>query len=88
MRDVFATEFARDFPQFCEISQREPLAVKAHGRPAGYFIPAIEFEELKRPKSYLRRSRAVADLSEEEIDEMTATRMPAEHDNLNALLVA
>jgi hypothetical protein len=40
-------------------------------------------ERLEAPA---RSSRAVASLSKEEIDQMTAGRMGAEHDYLNALL--
>jgi prevent-host-death family protein len=86
MREVPATEFARNFGQYREIAQREPVAVTSHGRAMGYFISAVEFEELQRLKAFARRSQAVADLSKEEIDQMTAGRMRAEHDNLNALL--
>jgi prevent-host-death family protein len=86
MREVPATEFARNFGQYREIAQREPVAVTSHGRAMGYFISAVEFEELQRLKAFARRSRAVVDLSKEEIDQMTVGRMSAEHDHLNALL--
>jgi prevent-host-death family protein len=86
MREVPATEFARNFGQYREIAQREPVAVTSHGRAMGYFISAVEFEEMQRLKALSRRSRAVADLGKEEIDRMTASRMDAEHDHLNALL--
>jgi prevent-host-death family protein len=86
MREVPAAEFARNFAQYREIAQREPVAVTSHGRAMGYFISAVEFEEMQRLKAFARRSRAVADLSKAEIDQMTAGRMGAEHDHLNALL--
>jgi prevent-host-death family protein len=86
MREVPATEFARNFGQYREIVQREPLAVTSHGRPTAYFISAGDYEELQRIKAQAQRSRAVADLSEVEIVQMTATRMAVEHDHLNALL--
>lgn len=86
MREVPATEFARNFGQYREIAQREPAAVTSHGRPMGYFISAVEFEEVQRLKAYVGRSRAAANLSREEIEQMTAGRMSAEHDHLNALL--
>jgi hypothetical protein len=38
----------------------------------GYFISAVEFEEMQRLKAFARRSRAVADLIKEEIDQMNA----------------
>lgn len=85
MPEVSATEFARNFGQYHEIAQREPLAVTSHGRAMGYFIPTVEFDEMQRLKAYARRSRAVVDLSAEEIAAVTAGRMGAEHDHLNAL---
>jgi prevent-host-death family protein len=72
MREVPATEFARNFGQYREIAQREPIAVTSHGRAMGYFISAVEFEEMQRLKAFARRSRAVADLIKEEIDQMNA----------------
>jgi prevent-host-death family protein len=86
MREVPATEFARNFGQYREIAQREPIAVTSHGRATGYFVSAVEFEEMQRLKAYVRRSRAVADMSKDEIGQMTAARMASEHDHLNALL--
>jgi prevent-host-death family protein len=86
MREVSATEFTRNFGQYREIVQREPLAVTSHGRATGYFVSAIEYEELQRIKVFARRSRAVADLTAEEIDQMTTARMDSSHDDLNALL--
>ena len=86
MREVPATEFTRNFGQYREIAQREPVAVTSHGRPTGYFVSAVEYEELMRLKAFARRSRAVADMTKEEIDQMAASRMAPEHDHLNALL--
>ncbi len=85
MREVPATEFTRNFGQYREIAQREPVAVTIHGRATGYFVSAVEFEELQRLKAMVRRSRAVADLTKDEIDQMTAGCMAPEHDHLNAL---
>jgi prevent-host-death family protein len=86
MREVPATEFTRNFGRYREIAQREPVAVTSHGRATGYFVSAVEFEEMQRLKTESRRSRAVADLSREEIEEMTSGGMSSEHDHLNALL--
>ena len=77
MREVPATEFARNFGQYREIAQREPIAVTSHGRAMGYFISAVEFEEMQRLKAFARRSRAVADLIKEEIDQMNAGHIGA-----------
>jgi prevent-host-death family protein len=86
MHEVPATEFTRNFGRYWEIAQREPVAVTSHGRATGYFISAVEFEETQRLKTIARRSRAVVDLSLQEIEEMTSGHMSLEHDHLNALL--
>lgn len=86
MREVPATEFTRNFGQYREIAQREPVAVTSHGRPTGYFVSVVEFEEMQRLKAHARRSRAVVDMAKEDIEQMAASRMAPEHDHLNALL--
>ena len=86
MREVSATEFTRNFGQYREIAQREPVAVTSHGRATGYFVSAVEYEELQRLKAFGRRSRAVADMTKAEIEQMAAGRMSPEHDHLNSLL--
>ncbi len=86
MVEVTATEFTRNFGQYREIAQREPVAVASHGRATGYFVSAVEFEALQRMKALSGRSRAVAEMTEAEIEQMTAGRMSSEHDHLNALL--
>lgn len=86
MLEVPATEFARNFGQYREIVQREPVAVTSHGRTTGYFVSAREFEEMQRLKKLARRSRAVVDMTKAEIEEIASSRMSSEHDHLNALL--
>jgi prevent-host-death family protein len=86
MREVPATEFTRNFGQYREIAQREPVAVTSHGRATGYFVSVVEFEEMQRLKTFARRSRAVVDMTKEEIEQMAASRMAPEHEHLNALL--
>lgn len=85
MREVPASEFIRNFGQYREIAQREPVAVTCHGRPTGYFVSAVEFQEIQRLKAFARSSRAVVNVTENKIEEMTASRMAPEHDHLNAL---
>ena len=86
MREVPAPEFTRNFGHYREIAQREPVAVTSDGLPTGYFVSAAEFEELQRIKAFARRSRALAEMTRKEIEQMAGTRMAAEHDHLNALL--
>ena len=86
MRQVPATEFTRNFGLYREIVQREPGAVTSHVRATGYFVSAVEFEDLQRLKAMAQQSFATADLSKEEVDEIAAGRMSPEHDHLNSLL--
>jgi prevent-host-death family protein len=86
MREVPATEFTRNFGLYREVAQREPVAVTSHGRPTGYFISAVEYEEMQRLKALARRPRAITDLTEAEIEAVSASRMGSEHDRLDALL--
>jgi prevent-host-death family protein len=86
MREVPATEFTRNFGLYREIVQREPVAVTSHGRPTGYFVSSIEYEELQRYKAMARQSFATTDLTQEEVKAIASGRMSPEHDHLNALL--
>ncbi len=86
MREVPSTEFTRNFGVYREVVQREPVAVLSHGRPTGYFISAIEYEEMQRLKALSRRSVRTVDLTEDEIEQIASTRMSPEHDHLNSLL--
>ena len=86
MREVTATEFTRHFGRYREIAQHEPVAVTDDGRATGYFVSASEFEEWQRMKASTRRSRAVGDLTSDEIEQLSATKMSSEHDHLNHLL--
>ncbi len=86
MREVTASEFARNFGLYREIAQREPVAVTSHGRTTGYFVSAVEFDDLQRLKALMPRSRAVADLEEAEIEAISRTKMAERHDHLDALL--
>jgi PHD/YefM family antitoxin component YafN of YafNO toxin-antitoxin module len=86
MREVPASEFAKNFGIYHKVVQREPVAILSHGRPSGYFISTIEYEELQRLRARAGRSRGLEDLSEAEIEEMTSQRMAPEHDHLNRLL--
>lgn len=86
MREVSATEFARNFGQYREIVQREPVAVTSHGRTTGYFVSPVEYEELQRYKHLMQRSFPTKDLSAEHIAAIAGGHMAAEHDHLDALL--
>jgi len=86
MRRVPATEFTRNFGLYREIVQREPVEVTSHGRATGYFVSAVEFEDLQRLKAMARQTFATADLSEQDVETIASGRMAPEHEHLNALL--
>lgn len=86
MREVPTSEFTRNFGLYREIVQREPLAVTSHGRPTGYFVSSVEFEELQRYKALVQRSFATAELPAEDVRAIASGRMSSRHDHLNALL--
>ena len=56
------------------------------GRATGYFVSVTELEEVQRLKAFVRRSRAVAEMTSEKMNQMAASRMAPEHDHRNALL--
>jgi hypothetical protein len=82
---VPASEFTRNFGHYKLVAQRKAVAVSSHGRIAGYFVRPDEYEDFMRFKAR-RRSFATADLPEEKIKAIEASRMDARHDALNALL--
>jgi prevent-host-death family protein len=86
MKQVPASEFARNFGQYREAVQREPVAVTSHGRTTGYFVSAVAFDEYQKLKATARRAYRVSDLPKSFIDSLAATRMSPAHDHLNALL--
>lgn len=88
MREVPTTEFTRNFGRYREIVQREPVAVMSHGRPTGYFVSAVEYEDLQRYKNLARQSFATRDLQREEVEAIASGRMSSEHDHLDALIDA
>lgn len=86
MKQIPASEFARNFGQYREEVQREPLAVTSHGRTSGYFVSAASFEEYQKLKAMARHAYKVADLPKLFVDALAAARMSPAYDHLNALL--
>jgi len=70
---VPASEFTRNFGRYRMQAQRAPVAVSSHGQITGYFVGS-------------RRSFATADLPEEKVKAIGASRMDARHAHLDALL--
>jgi hypothetical protein len=75
MADIVpASEFTRNFGRYRMRAQREAVAVSSHGSITGYFIAADEYEEFRRFKQH-RRSFATAELPEEKVKAIAASRM-------------
>jgi prevent-host-death family protein len=86
MKQIPASEFARNFGQYREAVQREPVAVTSHGRTTGYFVSAVAFDEYQKLKAMARRAYRVSDLPKSFVESLAATRMNPVHDHLNVLL--
>ena len=86
MKEVPASDFARNFGQYRETVQREPVAVTSHGRTTGYFVSAATYEEYVKLKAMARRAYSVSELPKQLIDAIASSRMDSAHDHLNALL--
>ena len=82
---VAASEFARNFGEYKLKAQKGAVPVSSHGKIAGYFIAADEYEDYLRYKSQ-RRSFATAELPAEKVEAIAKTRMHPRHKKLNALL--
>jgi hypothetical protein len=82
---VPASEFTRNFGRYRMRAQREPVAVSSHGQITGYFVGPEEYEEFKRFRE-TRRSFATAELPEEKVEAIRASRMDPRHAHLDKLL--
>ena len=82
---VPASEFTRNFGRYRMLAQRGAVAVSSHGRITGYFVGPDEYEESRRFQES-RRSFATAELPEEKVKAIGASRMDRRHAHLNALL--
>jgi hypothetical protein len=82
---VGASEFARNFGEYKLKAQKAAVPVSSHGKIAGYFIAADEYEDFVRYKAQ-RRSFATADLPTEKVKAVAKTRMHPRHKRLNAMM--
>jgi len=82
---VPASEFTRNFGRYLMLAQREAIAVSSHGSITGYFIAPDEYEEFRRFKDR-RRSFATAELSDERVKAIAASRMDDRHRRLDSML--
>jgi len=82
---VPASEFIRNFGRYRMRAQREAVAVSSHGQITGYFVGPDEYEEFRRFRES-RRSFATAELSEDKVKAIGASRMDARHAHLDTML--
>lgn len=82
---VPASEFTRNFGRYRMRAQREAVAVSSHGQVTGYFVGPDEYEEFKRFRNS-RRSFATAELPEEKVEAIRASRMDKRHAHLDDML--
>jgi hypothetical protein len=82
---VAASEFARNFGEYKLKAQKAAVPVSSHGKIAGYFIAADEYEDFLRYKAR-RRSFATADLPVDKVKTIGKARMHPRHKKLNVLL--
>src|SRR5216684_2296086 len=80
-----ASEFTRNFGRYRMLAQREAVAVSSHGSITGYFVAPDEYEEFRRFKQR-RRSFATAELSDERVEAIGASRMDERHAHLDTVL--
>jgi hypothetical protein len=80
-----ASEFTRNFGRYRMLAQREAVAVSSHGSITGYFVGPAEYEEFRRFKQR-RRSFATADLPDEKVQAIGASRMDSRHADLDEIL--
>lgn len=85
---VPASEFTRNFGRYRMQAQREAVAVSSHGHVTGYFVGPDDYEAFKRFKESRPVSFATADLSDEELRMIAASKMDERHRPLDALLDA
>lgn len=86
-KTVPASEFTRNFGHYRMRAQREAVPVSSHGHITGYFVGPDEYAEFKRYQES-RRSFATADLVDEKVKAIGASRMHKRHKHLDRLLGA
>ncbi|MGA7993824.1 MAG: type II toxin-antitoxin system Phd/YefM family antitoxin [Bradyrhizobium sp.] len=83
---VPASEFTRNFGRYRMLARREAVAVSSHGLITGYFVAPDEFEEFRRFKRRCR-SFATAELSDERVQQTSASRMDERHAHLDTVIL-
>jgi hypothetical protein len=82
---VPASEFTRNFGRYRMRAQRQAVAVSSHGRITGYFVGPEDYEAFQRFQEN-RHSFATAELPDDKVEAIAASRMDPRHAHLDALL--
>lgn len=82
---IAASEFSRNFGEYKLKAQKAAVPVSSHGKIAGYFIAADEYEAFLRYKAQ-RRSFATAELASDKLQAVAKSRMHARHKGLNKIM--
>lgn len=80
---VSSAEFLKSYGALSDKALTEPVTITRNGRDRLVLMSAGEFERISR---YAPRSRAIEELSDEELAMIAQAHVPAEYDHLNSLL--
>jgi prevent-host-death family protein len=86
MLEIPATEFIRKFRQYNLEAQREPVAVTNHGKVDGYYVSAIEYDELQKAKAAMRRSYTLKTLPDHLYTAIIEAKVDPSYAHLDELL--
>ena len=76
MAIVTSAEAQKNFGRYREQALAEPVVVTQYGKPSVVIISAAEYERLSELD---RRVMRLDDMSDDEIEEMLASKIPPEH---------
>jgi len=80
---VSSAEFIKKYGALSDSALNEPVTITCNGRDRLVLLSVDEFERMRR---YAPRSRSIEDLTDRELEMISAARVSAEHDHVNALL--
>lgn len=75
MATVAAAEVQKNFGQYREAALADPVVVTSYGKPSVVILSIDEYERLKELD---RRVLHLAEMSDDQLDEMIAAEIPAE----------
>ena len=76
MTEIPVAEFAKDFVQYVDEVQREPIAITSDGQVIGYFVSVREYQELPRLRAFELRMYRIRELQTEIAEAIEAIAPP------------